>query len=74
MTIKVEKGVKIPPRKCGAPSEFTKTLAAMKVLDSVFIKGDNAGKCMHSWVSYNKRSERFTTRRMDGGIRIWRIK
>jgi hypothetical protein len=75
MTIKVEKGVKIPKRKGGEPTEFTMALAAMKVLDSIFVKvPKNADHCTYSWVAYNKRPERFTVRHMNGGTRIWRIK
>jgi hypothetical protein len=75
MTIKIEKGVTIPPRKNGAPTEFTKALAAMKVGNSIFVKvPKSAQRTTYMWVYNNKRPERFTTRKMDGGTRIWRIK
>ena len=74
MTIKIEKGVKIPAKKGRLPTEFTKTLASLKVLESFFTKLPSAPQALCSWVSYHKRKERFITRTMDGGTRIWRIK
>lgn len=74
MAIKIEKGIKIPPRGgCGKPiGEFRKTLLTMKVGDSVVVKKNQnlvyaIGRAAGIKVATRKINQ-------GGEIRVWRVK
>lgn len=70
--MKIEKGLPIPDPPKRYPYKN------MEIGDSFFIAGDNAGKNMY-WVyvsasSAGKRLKRkFSARKCDGGMRVWRV-
>lgn len=69
-SLKVEQGVALPP----APSNTRYPFAQLKVGDSFFAAADKADSACAS-VSYwaRKTGFKFTSRSVDGGVRIWRI-
>lgn len=73
MTIKIEKGIKIPAVSCGRSlGEFGKALRAMKVGDSVVVKKNP--KNIYSAARYAK--IKVSVRSLDGSgaLRVWRVK
>jgi hypothetical protein len=71
---KIEKGIKIPEFFCHRKYP----LSEMEVGDSFFVEGTlkkNTINTAVSWWSKRKGNTRkFTIRKVDGGIRVWRIK
>ena len=79
MAIKIERGIDIPKRsgRGRPPSEFTAAMDKMRVGDSIFMGIDvaPAWSRVGSFLRGKSRaSKKFTTRTVDGGCRIWRIK
>lgn len=72
MTIKIEKGVEIPPqtRRLKYPFED------MEVGDSFFVKADpkTIRAAAHNYRKTRDKSRKFTIRAVDGGARVWRTK
>lgn len=77
--VEIEKGVPVPveekPFAGFARSKSKYPFAEMEVGDSVFYEGEsNGGKVHASMVKSGQRHGRvFTSRKVDGGLRIWRI-
>lgn len=72
--IKIEKGVPLPPRKSKYP------FAEMEPGDSFFAKPNEGQslKQLHNSIMGCARlrlfpGKKFTSRQMDGGVRVWRI-
>jgi len=75
--IKVDKDIPIPPSR-GGPGILN--LKGMKVGDSFFIADNgqralqaNAGNRARSWCAFKGMKWKFTTRKVEGGVRVWRI-
>jgi hypothetical protein len=70
----VESGVPIPPKKSLLKPEDKLRLSQMKVGDSRLIKGltqqSVASRASRAWRNHGMR---FTTRAVEGGVRVWRI-
>ena len=70
--LKIESGIEIPPPIYNRG--LSETLKSMEVGQSVFIEGGTHSKTSSSTSFLRKRyGMRFTTRRQDNGVRIWRI-
>ena len=71
--MKIEKGILPPPVSVKSNYSFD----AMEVNDSVFIAGEMMGsQCRAAHAARlegRKHGRKFTTRSIDGGVRIWRI-
>ena len=72
--IKIEKGIPIPSY---AADSFRNTLRQMEIGDSVFFSGENIERtrsAITSAISIVSRDlkRRYLTRKMDGGVRLWR--
>jgi hypothetical protein len=75
--IKIEKGIPVPER-----SNIKYPWGRMEVGDSFFVKCEyskikhhSVNGSMYYWKKRNKKDDwKFTVRRVDGGIRAWRIK
>jgi hypothetical protein len=66
--IKIEKGI-LPP----STRKYESVLAQMVPGDSFFIEGSLAGYARNALYRELKRAEgTFTTRVVDGGVRVWR--
>lgn len=77
MKYEVEKNIPIPP-KCNRapkpPTSITGQLRALKKGESIFIKGGKQGPAGGSAALASKSTgQKYTTRAMDGGVRIWRV-
>ena len=72
--LKIEKGQPIPTSAVGKYRKHP--FKYMEVGDSVFIEGGNTAKCNDyqaaKWTE-RKRGWKFTGRKVEGGIRIWRV-
>ena len=73
---KIEKGIPIPPR-----SNIKYPWGEMEVGDSFFVeceysrkKHQSIGGSKAQFIRHHKSKCKFTARRVDGGIRVWRIK
>jgi hypothetical protein len=72
--LKVEKGVPIPeyrPRVYGALADACKK---MDIGDSVYVPGVKCTNSIMSSVSRILGAGRFTSRTVEGGVRVWRTK
>jgi len=70
---KIEKGVLLPTESLrGAPKY---PWSQLEVGDSFFVKGGNLNVISSSARLWGKRNNgaRFTTRTVDGGVRVWRV-
>ena len=71
--MKIEKGIAPPSKKIKVAYSF----ADMEVNDSVFFDGELMGSQSNAAaaarITGRKYGRKFTTRTMDGGVRIWRI-
>lgn len=79
--LKIEKGIPIPApvnkRVLRPPTPFTAALGALRVGESFLIKGRAAASVrtsMRTWARRHAPTSRFTTRAVDGGVRVWRTK
>lgn len=78
--VKIEKGIEIPKKNTGSGRKYKFPWNKMEVGDSFFVKGDakiQGRTCFQSAYRYKKRnSPEFgvSVRKVDGGIRVWRIK
>ncbi len=76
----VERGVPLPPKPRPGPHPgFLRKrypFNAMQIGDSFFVAGSNTLRIQASLVDAAKRAIHgdWTTRRVEGGVRIWRIK
>lgn len=71
--VQIEKGIPVPPR-FGPLAAVQRGL--MEVGDSYFIKGENAASernRVHSWRQHNRPEWSFSVRRVEGGVRVWRV-
>lgn len=68
----IEKGIPIPPkRKGGVPGLW----ASMEVGDSVLLEGASQNQATGRFAPTAKRKGwKFITRKVDGGVRVWRVK
>jgi hypothetical protein len=77
VTYKIEKGIPLPPPANGRPQSKPNSYPwdDMEVGDSFFVhdpqKVNSVKVSAHNMNSRSKR--KFTTRILDGGIRVWRI-
>ena len=75
-TVKIEIGIKIPPKLYGLKgpqTAFTKAMAALKPGQSIFskkLKLDNISAAAQSYIGKGK----YAIRTTDGGVRVWRLK
>jgi hypothetical protein len=71
--ISVEKGIPIES-KVGRGAAARYPFAQMEVGDSFFVPGKRSGQ-LSNHCSYQrlKTGRRFTIRKVDGGVRVWRI-
>ena len=73
MNITIEKGIEIPNQKWARIKRKPKyPFQEMEMGDSFFVKNDAARASAHNFAKENKVA--FTSRKVDGGYRIWRIK
>lgn len=71
MTIKVEKGIPIPPKGNNKASKYP--YALLEVGDSFFVKDKNATKFSASaYIQARKLGIKITVRNDKGGVRVWR--
>lgn len=72
--VKIEKGIQMPPNQSGRRRKYP-FLNEMGVGDSFFVQGMSqaAMSSCTRWASI-KTGFKFATRRVDGGVRVWRIK
>lgn len=76
---KIEKGIPVPNRKSN--TSFVWPFNIMEVEDSVFISLDSYSRSKHSMVANAARNMgkrktpiwKYTTRRVIGGVRVWRV-
>ena len=72
--IKINKGVKMPPRGygIGAPPKYP--WLKMKIGDSFLVVG-KLQKSMgtQATMTGKRHNRKFTTRKVDGGVRVWRV-
>jgi hypothetical protein len=72
--MRIEKGVPIPRPRFNS---LTDALSRMDIGDSVFIPGEKNTRPVntHIWNTKKRRPGgfRFTSRTVDGGVRVWRI-
>jgi hypothetical protein len=74
--MKVEKGIPLPPRNNARDGNGKYPFARMEVGDSFFIEADEQtaqriqNRACNAYRYY--RPKEFATRRIEGGIRIWR--
>lgn len=73
---KIEKNIDLPPPKTNATKY---PFRGMAVGDSIFVSSEDgshgrAGNAAYNWGRRESPQVKFATRRVDGGIRIWRIK
>ena len=69
MTFKIERNIPVPTFRGKYP------MAIMEIGDSFFVSGDKAKVAQRSASNYGRKYNKiFTSRSMDGGIRIWRVK
>lgn len=67
--MKIEKNIPIPPRQCRYPE-----LVQMEIGDSILIK-EPRGSVQNTVCRIGKRlGVKFTTRQMNHGVRVWRVK
>jgi len=70
---KIEKGIPIPPAREG--SGLTATLRKLAVGDSIFCRGITQQSVSTISSRFSKRDGlKFVTRKVKGGVRVWRIK
>lgn len=72
----IERGIAIPPQRGELMREALFVARQMRVGDSVFFEGaiNNGNADVQRLVNAGKQIEqRFTTRQLDGGVRVWRI-
>lgn len=78
----VEDGIPIPPKDTsrqvavkGSPTELTQAFLGMRVGQSLFSKTIDRYTLTNRYtrVSYDY-GHKFTSRKMDGGVRVWREK
>ena len=69
MELKIEKGVPIPRQRGGWG--ISGLLRVMEVGDSVFVPGNTAKRV--GQLARHARPSKFTSRTIEGGVRIWRI-
>lgn len=69
----IEKGIPIPEPKKGGPRKFPWRF--MKIGDSFLVEGDRNQSNISALASQAARrlNMKFTTRKEDSGIRVWRI-
>lgn len=68
--LSIEKGVPIPKRE--GWSKYSKTIREMEVGDSVFVTQQKEACNFHT-TSY-RLNVRMSSRKVDGGWRVWRVK
>jgi hypothetical protein len=70
----IERGIPIPEKGAGSPTERKWPLADMQVGDSLFIPRKGRNKVNTMAYLQTTRGWRFVTRRERDGIRVWRTK
>ncbi len=65
---KIEKGIPLPEKGSSKQASLRATLAKMEVGDSVL-----STKAVTSGFLYTDSSKKFATRKVNGGVRVWRI-
>lgn len=78
----IETGIPIPPKDTakkfgvrGTPSDLTKAFAEMKPLQSLFTSSLDRTRVTASYKGLEHyHGYKFTSRAMDGGVRVWRVK
>lgn len=82
---RIEKGIKLPapsrPKSNGKPSRAAATMHALDVGDSFFIRDpldairtEKTMRDMNATARAGKRTQVMTSRRVRGGLRVWRVK
>lgn len=64
----IEDGIPIP----ATPISYFEILSSLKIGQSVFFPKRTKANFSHVWERLQKNGHHFITRRMEGGIRIWR--
>ena len=68
--IKIDKGVPLPVT-------YTVNLKypwlEMEIGDSFFVNATQSRIGSHAWQMGNRHNRKFTTRKVDGGVRVWRV-
>ncbi len=68
---RIEKGIPLPPTR----HDGSRIWREMEVGDSVLLKGKEQVGCHGRWQYLQKKfGWKFTTRKVAGGTRVWRIK
>ena len=74
MDAKIEKNIPIPEAKGTYASKFSRLVSKMEIGDS-FLMAGGSGNERNSFLQSSRRYRpmKFTTRTVEGGIRVWRI-
>lgn len=74
--MEIEKNIPLPAARCAANGGSRYPFAEMGVGDSIFVEGqDTTGPVAAAARVYAHRvkTKRFSARKVEGGVRIWRI-
>jgi hypothetical protein len=70
--MKIDRGIPLPPSRRGRGSSWP--FAELQVTDSFLVTGQPQTQVAARMKYWSERlSRRFATRKVDGGIRVWRI-
>lgn len=71
---KIENDIPVPPnRSKNARNAFTDAVKALDVGQSFFVEMLQANVCTRANIIAKATGRKFTTRKVEGGIRIWRV-
>ena len=69
---KIEKGIPVPPISYGTGNTYP--FRQMKPGDSIFVAGPTSRTGAHAAFWRKTTGWQFTQRKVEGGIRVWRVK
>lgn len=72
-SFKIEHGIPIP-RKASSGRRAKYPFADMKPGDSIFLPGKKVNALGSILTPHRRKGLKFTTRSVDGGVRVWRVK
>jgi hypothetical protein len=74
-SIKVESGIPLPPTNSTHQSGVSNTLRTMKIGESFLYRGlPVTVRIIANRISKEAGGRKFATRKVEGGLRVWRIK
>ena len=69
--LKIEKGIPIP-RRYGRVGDLRATIERMKIMDSILL--DSESICCCALMAAKRSGMRCTSRKVENGWRVWRVK